>query len=253
MGDIHVNILAKTKLGGHCFMTLMIDADFYRCRHLCCKDGTEKPPKTPRKLPTGHVASSSPAKVQSRLAIVPGRKLTDHNHDKDEEFESVDLAGPDTRGKAYRGPSVMHNLDRLHTSVGRYPPIRPINKTKPAMYQSPQSVSTSPHVGVQDTRVESAYRGDSLGEEQDVFGYDNAELSDDVSTASTKRLRLEEDDLPSLEEFIQPRTPQDEAADNSRAKPVEAPQDPSRRSPCPGKEEIDPDIMALFADIVDFY
>jgi len=109
------------------------------CKHLCCHEGVDKPPKPPKNLAqaspppsytnsSNHKCSSNSRSVQSQLQI--GRS---NEAGLDSRIERVDLAqGRDRDDYTKFGPRDYRKLHQLHEKVTKASPVPTIGHTKPS-------------------------------------------------------------------------------------------------------------------------
>ena len=110
-----------------------------RCKHFCCREGLDKPPKAPKTsfIPASTLVDGSdllqsrPA-TQSKLSIPMGTKSAQNGCSS--AIEKVDLVGKDQpSGPPKKTPRQMQVLDKLHQSVNKRATVPTVTQKKPSI------------------------------------------------------------------------------------------------------------------------
>ncbi len=110
-----------------------------RCKHLCCREGLDKPPKAPKTsfvpastlVNVSDIPKSQPTK-QLKLALSTGIKPSPTA--RTNAIEKVNLANEhEVSGPTKKTPRQMQVLDKLHQSVNKRASVPTVSQKKPSI------------------------------------------------------------------------------------------------------------------------
>ncbi|KAK5149095.1 hypothetical protein LTR04_000090, partial [Oleoguttula sp. CCFEE 6159] len=143
-----------------------------KCKHMCCRDGLDKPPKAPKKAAVSDTTKLKMSVTKSSRGMASPASSIDH----------VDLSRSQYGNQhIFDTPYDRQRLRRLHTTVQTKPPVKRISTMKPAYsykegttsslsflntpaQQEPQNLSSDYSDGlVDDLPSPGTLRGDKTG------------------------------------------------------------------------------------------